>query len=394
MLRFLPAITLLLSACNGASAGGGGGGGVAVHAQAESVKAPELQVETLAEGFDHPWDLAFLPDGTMLVTVRSGQLRHVSPDGTVSVPISGVPEVFAENQSGLLDVLLHPNFAENRQLYLSYGSRCAQGGATSAVTRARLTDNNGTLRLAEAEEVLRANACHRGGRHMAGRMVFDDAGHLFVAIGDRGIGEAENNAAVQDTSNHVGTVLRLNEDGSPAAGNPFAEGGGDPKIFTYGHRNIQGMALHPETGAVWTHEHGPRGGDEINILEAGTNYGWPEITYGRHYSGGEIGPPAAEGLAQPALYWKPSIAPSGMAFIARDGAMPADWQGDLIVGALKAQLLSRLRWDIEAGRLEEVARHFSNEFGRIRTVKSGPGGALYLLTDSANGKLLRLIARE
>ena len=164
MLRFLPAITLLLSACNGASAGGGGGGGVAVHAQAESDKAPELQVETLAEGFDHPWDLAFLPDGTMLVTVRSGQLRHVSTDGTVSVPISGVPEVFAENQSGLLDVLLHPNFAENRQLYLSYGSRCAQGGATSAVTRARLTDNNGTLRLAAdifcpTSEQIRVETC-------------------------------------------------------------------------------------------------------------------------------------------------------------------------------------------------------------------------------------------
>lgn len=390
MLRFLPAITLLLTACNGASAGGG----AAVHAQADSVKAPELQVETLAEGFDHPWSLAFLPEGVMLVTERSGQLREVAADGTLSEPVSGVPEVFVENQSGLLDVLLHPDFAENRQLYLSYGSRCVQGGATTAVTRARLVDDNGTLRLAEAEEILRADACHRGGRHMAGRMVFDDAGHLFVAIGDRGIGEAENNAAVQDTSNHVGTVLRLNEDGSPAAGNPFAEGGGDPKIYTYGHRNIQGMTLHPETGRVWTHEHGPRGGDEVNILEAGTNHGWPEITYGRHYSGGEIGPPAAEGMAQPTLYWKPSIAPSGMAFVAQGGAMPAEWQGDLIVGALKAQLLSRLRRDEEAGHLDEVARHFSNELGRIRTVKSGPDGALYLLTDSADGKLLRLSASD
>lgn len=388
MPRLLPLIALMLTACNGASADGS----AAVHAQAEAVDTPELKVETLAEGFDHPWDIAFLPEGAMLITERSGQLRRVADDGAVSEPIAGVPDAFVENQSGLLDVLLHPDFAQNRQLYLSYGSRCAQGGATTAVTRARLSDDNGSLRLTETEEVLRADACHRGGRHMAGRMIFDDEGHLFVAIGDRGIGEAEDNAAVQDTSNHVGTVLRLNDDGSPAAGNPFAEGDGDPKIFTYGHRNIQGMTVHPETGAIWTHEHGPRGGDEVNVLEAGTNYGWPEITYGQHYSGGEIGPPAAEGMAQPALYWKPSIAPSGMAFVAADGVMPTDWQGDLIVGALKAQLLSRLRWNDEAGHLDEVARHFKNELGRIRTVTSGPGGALYLLTDSADGKLLRLSA--
>lgn len=390
MRRFLPLIALMLTACNGASADGA----AAVHAQADAVDTPELRVETLAEGFDHPWDIAFLPEGALLITERSGQLRRVAADGAVSEPVTGVPAVFAENQSGLLDVLLHPDFAQNRQLYLSYGSRCAQGGATTAVTRARLSDDNGALRLTETEEILRADACHPGGRHMAGRMVFDDAGHLFVAIGDRGIGEADDNAAVQNTSNHVGTVLRLKDDGSPAAGNPFAEGDGDPKIFTYGHRNIQGMTVHPESGAIWTHEHGPRGGDEVNVLEAGTNYGWPEITYGRHYSGGEIGPPAAEGMAQPALYWKPSIAPSGMAFVAADGIMPNDWQGDLIVGALKAQLLSRLRWDNEAGHLDEVARHFSNALGRIRTVKSGPDGALYLLTDSANGKLLRLSADD
>lgn len=390
MRRILFPSALLLAACNGASADSA----AAIHAQAEAVEAPEVQVATLAEGLDHPWDLAFLPDGAMLVTERSGQLRRVAADGAVSEPISGVPKVFVENQSGLLDVLLHPDFAQNRQLYLSYGSRCAQGGATTAVTRARLVDGDGTLRLVEAEEILRADACHPGGRHHAGRIVFDREGRLYVAIGDRGIGEADDNAAVQDTGNHVGTVLRLRKDGSPAAGNPFAEGGGDPKIYTYGHRNIQGMTLHPETGRVWTHEHGPRGGDEVNILEAGTNYGWPEITHGRHYSGGEIGPPAAEGMAQPALYWKPSIAPSGMAFVAQDGAMPSQWQGDLVVGALSAQLLSRLRWDEEARHLDEVARHFENALGRIRTVKSGPDGALYLLTDSADGDLLRLRATE
>lgn len=390
MRRILLPSALLLAACNGASAGEA----AAVHAQARAVETPELRVTTLAEGLDHPWDLAFLPGGAMLVTERSGQLRRIAADGAVGEPIAGVPDVFVENQSGLLDVLLHPDFASNRQLYLSYGSRCAQGGATTAVTRARLIEDEGVLRLTDAEEILRADACHPGGRHHAGRMVFDAQGHLYVAIGDRGIGEAEDNAAVQDTSNHIGTVLRLQDDGSPAPGNPFAGGGGDPKIYTYGHRNIQGMTVHPESGAIWTHEHGPRGGDEINRLEAGTNYGWPEITYGQHYRGGAIGPPAAEGLAQPALYWKPSIAPSGMAFVARKDTMPANWHGDLIVGALKAQLLSRLRWDEEAGRVEEIARHFAGALGRIRTVESGPDDALYLLTDSADGRLLRLQASD
>lgn len=388
--RLYPAILLLLVGCNGASADNG----AAVHAQAAATDAPDVAVETMAEGLEHPWALAFLPDGDMLVTERPGQLRLITDSGEVGPPIAGVPEVFVENQSGLLDLVLHPDFADNRELYLSYGRRCDDGGATTAVTRARFERSGDSGRLTDAREILVADACHPGGRHHAGRMSFDRDGHLYVAIGDRGIGEADDNDAVQDTSNHVGTVLRLDADGSPTAGNPFAEDGGDPKIYTFGQRNIQGMAVHPETGAVWTHEHGPRGGDEVNILEAGTNYGWPEITYGQHYAGGEIGPAAAEGLAQPALYWKPSIAPSGMAFVAADGAMPAEWQGDLVVGALVAQLLSRLRWSEADQRLEERGRYFKNELGRIRSVHSGPDGALYLLTDSDDGKLLRLSAAD
>lgn len=386
MFRFLPAAVLLLTACNGASAVSD----TATHAQGESAPAPGVDATTLRSGLDHPWSLAFLPNGSMLVTERSGQLRLLADDGSDIARVEGLPEVYVENQSGLLEVTLHPDFAANDELYLSYGRRCEEGGATTAVSRARLQRDGDSARLVDREEILVADACHPGGRHMAGRMVFDDDGHLFVAIGDRGIGEEEDNAAVQDPHNHVATVLRLNDDGSAAAGNPFSDGAsGDPKVYSMGLRNIQGMAVHPDSAEVWIHKHGPRGGDEVAILRAGANFGWPERTHGTHYDGRPIGPDVLEGFDQPLLHWTPSIAPSGMAFVTQDSNLP-DWRGDIIVGALRAQLLSRLRWDAESGRLEEGARHFVNELGRIRDVRSGPDGALYLLTDSADGKLLRL----
>lgn len=394
-LRLLLPSLLAITACGNAASGTSDDRSAATHADGQEAPLPGgVVMETLADGLEHPWGIAFLPDGRALVTERPGRLRVVRADGDVSAPVDGVPDVFAENQGGLLDIALDPAFAENRRVYLSHSRRCTGGGATTAVTRGQLVENGDSIRLANPEDILVADACHPGGRHFAGRMVFDRDGYLYVAVGDRGIGEATDNAAVQDTANHIGTVLRLTTDGAPAPGNPFADReDADAAVFTYGHRNIQGMALHPETGVVWTHEHGPRGGDEVNILIAGTNYGWPAITYGEHYRGGEIGPEAAEGLAQPQLYWDPSIAPSGMAFVGQDAAIP-EWRGDLLVGALAYQLLSRLEWDSDAGTLIEADRVLVNELGRIRSVAQAPDGAIVILTDAPNGKVVRLVRSE
>ena len=381
-----------MTACGNAASGTGDDRTTATHANGQQAPLPNgVVAETLADGLVHPWGIAFLPDGRALVTERPGRLRIVHADGDVSAPVDGVPDVFAENQGGLLDIALDPAFAENHRVYLSHSRRCPGGGATTAVTRGELVESGDSARLENAEDILVADACHPGGRHFAGRMVFDRNGYLYVAVGDRGIGEAADNAAVQDLRNHIGTVLRLTTDGAPAPGNPFADReDADAAVFTYGHRNIQGMTLHPDSGAVWTHEHGPRGGDEVNILVAGTNYGWPEITYGEHYRGGEIGPEAAEGLAQPQLYWDPSIAPSGMVFIDQDAAIP-EWRGDLLVGALAYQLLSRLEWNRDTGTLVETDRVLVNELGRIRSVTQAPDGAIVILTDAPNGKVVRLV---
>ena len=381
-----------MTACGNAASGTGDDRTTATHANGQQAPLPSgVVAETLADGLEHPWGIAFLPDGRALVTERPGRLRIVHADGDVSAPVDGVPDVFAENQGGLLDIALDPAFAENHRVYLSHSRRCPGGGSTTAVTRGELVESGDSARLENAEDILVADACHPGGRHFAGRMVFDRDGYLYVAVGDRGIGEAADNAAVQDLRNHIGTVLRLTTDGAPAPGNPFADReDADAAVFTYGHRNIQGMTLHPDSGAVWTHEHGPRGGDEVNILVAGTNYGWPEITYGEHYRGGEIGPEAAEGLAQPQLYWDPSIAPSGMVFVDQDAAIP-EWRGDLLVGALAYQLLSRLEWNRDTGTLVETDRVLVNELGRIRSVTQAPDGAIVILTDAPNGKVVRLV---
>ena len=390
--RFVLPPLLLVTACGNTAPGVTDDRATPTHADGQEAPLPDgITAETITDRLEHPWGIAFLPDGRALVTERPGRLRVVRPAGDVSEPVGGVPEVFAENQGGLLDIALDPAFAANDRIYLSYARRCPGGGATTAVTRAKLVDKGDGASLADAEDILVADACHPGGRHFAGRMVFDRDGYLYVAVGDRGIGEAADNAAVQDLRNHIGTVLRLTTDGAPAPGNPFADRkDADAAVFTYGHRNIQGMTLHPDSGAVWTHEHGPRGGDEVNILVAGTNYGWPEITYGEHYRGGEIGPEAAEGLAQPHLYWDPSIAPSGMAFVDGEAAIP-EWRGDLLIGALAYQLLARLEWDGAPGTLVETERLLVNELGRIRSVTQAPDGAIVILTDAPNGKVVRLI---
>jgi glucose/arabinose dehydrogenase len=336
-----------------------------------------FRVVTVADGLEHPWSVAFLPGGDALITERPGRLRIVRGGVLDPEPLAGVPEVYASGQGGLLDVILDPDFASNRLVYLSYAAR-ADGGAGTRVARARLGDAG-----LEDLEVIFAAMVTGGGRHFGSRLGFDPDGYLFVTLGERGASER-----AQDLGSLAGKVVRLHADGSVPAGNPFVgRAGAGPEIYSYGHRNPQGLAVHPETGRVWVEEHGPRGGDEVNLVAAGVNYGWPVITYGRAYSGGAIGEGSAkEGMAQPVHYWVPSISPSGMAFYQGD-AFP-QWQGDLLVGALSGELLARLELDGEQVAGEE--RLLDGVLGRIRDVRVGPDGYVYLLTDHANGALLRL----
>jgi glucose/arabinose dehydrogenase len=336
-----------------------------------------FRVVEVAGGLEHPWAMAFLPDGDLLITERPGRLR-ILRDGVLDpTPVEGVPDVYASGQGGLLDVALDPDFASNRRIYLSYAAQ-GEGGAGTRVARARLGDG----RL-EDLEVIFEGFMAGGGRHFGSRLGFDPEGYLFVTLGERGQDERAQELGVL-----AGKVVRLHPDGSVPEDNPFV-GRDDaaPEVYSWGHRNPQGLAVHPETGRVWVEEHGPRGGDEINIVEAGVNYGWPVITYGRAYSGLPMGEGSEkEGMAQPLYYWVPSISPSGMAFY--QGEAFPDWQGDLFVGALSGQLLARLELDGE--QVVEEERLLDGVLGRIRDVRVGPDGYLYLLTDYADGALVRL----
>lgn len=343
----------------------------------QTSQAHAFVIETLAEGLNHPWAVAFLPGGDLLISERSGTLRRLSSSG-LSAPLSGVPDAVVQNQGGLLDVVLHPDFSDTSFVYLSYAAACDEGGATTAFGRGRLTDTG----LADFSELFVADACAHGGRHHAGRLLFDNNGFLFLSVGDRG-----QDPRAQDTTDHAGTLLRFHADGRVPDDNPYV--GHDnvrDEIWNHGHRNQQGLALHPVTGEVWSQEHGPRGGDEINLEQPGLNYGWPVITHGREYNGDYIGPAEQEGLEQPLKHWTPSIAPSGMAFYQGD-AFP-EWQGDIFVGALAGTHLARVRFD----GTEEVSEEklLADSGYRIRDVRTGPDGRLYLLTDAPNGKLLRL----
>ncbi|SEK94760.1 Glucose/arabinose dehydrogenase, beta-propeller fold [Bosea lupini] len=341
--------------------------------------AGELVVETVASGLENPWGLAFLPDGRMLVTERPGRLRLVGSDGKLSAPISGAPNVVARGQGGLLDVVLDPNFAQNRYLYLSFAEPRANGNGTS-VARARLSAN-GTA-LEGLSVIFRQMPTIASNMHFGSRLVFDRTGALFVTVGDR----YSQRDQAQNPENHIGKVLRIKPEGGAAEGNPKTPGW-QPEIWSIGHRNVQGAALHPQTGQLWTAEHGARGGDEINTPKAGLNYGWPVITYGIDYSGVKIGDGTSKpGMEQPLFYWDPSIAPSGAAFYTGD-RWPA-WKNSLFVGALAGQLLSRLSTDGEKVTGEE--RLLSNLGERIRDVRQGPDGFLYLLSDDSNGKVLRV----
>ena len=348
-----------------------------------------VRVQTFAGGLNHPWGLAFLPDGSLIVTERAGRLRLVSTEGVLSAPLAGVPEVDARRQGGLLDVALHPEFARNGLVYVSYAEPGADGNGT-AVARGRL-ERDGTPRLADVQVIFRQQPKVQSLHHFGSRLVFDRDGHLWVSLGERLANEFRVKA--QDISTHFGKVVRLKDDGSVPPDNPFVgKEGARPEIWSYGHRNPQGLALHPVTGIVWIHEHGPRGGDAVSIPAKGGNHGWPIATYGREYSGETIfsGERYPSQFVEPLHHWTPSIAPSGMAFYT--GTAIAAWTGNLLVGALAGKRLVRLELDGERVVHEE---HMLRALGkRIRDVRAGPDGAVYLLTDEPNGAILRLTPRN
>lgn len=338
-----------------------------------------VRVLVVVQGLEHPWGMAFLPDGRILVTEREGRLRVVRDGRLDPNPVTGLPAVAPNGQGGLLDVALHPRFAENGWIYLSYSAR-GPGGYGTEVTRARLVQN----RLEDAQTIFRMQPRVNGGRHFGSRLVFDRQGLLYVTLGDRG-----DQDRAQRMDEHLGKIVRIHDDGRIPKDNPFGtRTDARPEIFSLGNRNVQGAALHPQTGELWAHEHGPQGGDELNVIRAGANYGWPVVTYGRNYgTGTKIGEGTQKsGMTAPLHYWVPSIAPSGMTFYTGD-RFPK-WRGDIFVGALRDQMLVRLRVDGEKVTKEE--RMLKGVLGRIRSVTQGPDGHLYLLTDESNGVLARL----
>ncbi|HEV8389667.1 MAG TPA: PQQ-dependent sugar dehydrogenase [Dongiaceae bacterium] len=353
-------------------------GPAATAAESYQSQAGPLSVVTVADGLEHPWGLAFLPDGRMLVTERPGRLRIVAQDGRISEPLAGVPEVYENGQGGLLDVALDPDFAANQLVYLSYAEPGGEGGGT-AVARGKLAGD----RLDQLEVIFRQQPKLDSGHHFGSRLVFLKDGTLIVTLGDRNRREY-----IPDMKAQIGKLVRINRDGTIPKDNPFVDNAGySPDIYSLGHRNAQGATLNPDTGELWTAEHGARGGDEINVPKPGRNYGWPVISYGREYSGAQIGEGTSKpGLEQPAYYWDPSIAPSGMTFYTGD-KFPA-WRGNLFVGALKFQLLVRL--EIDGTRIIKEERLLEGMGQRIRDVVQGPDGYLYLLTDEDDGQILRV----
>ena len=342
----------------------------------------EVIVETLARNLQNPWGLAFLPDGRMLVTEKPGRLRIAEADGRLLEPVTGLPRIAARGQGGLLDVALDPDFLQNRLVYLSFAEDRGERRAGTSVARGRLSDD-GTA-LESVQVIFRQEPSYTGNNHWGSRLVFDRSGNLFVTLGDR----FDLRDQAQNPANHIGKIVRIRPDGSAAADNPFLNReDARPEIWSLGHRNVQAAALNPATGELWTVEHGARGGDEVNIPGKGRNYGWPVISYGVHYSGEKIGEGTRKpGLEQPAFYWDPSVAPSGMAFYTGD-KFPA-WRGSILVGALAGKLVSRL--ETNGNKVTGEERMLQNLGERIRDVRQGPDGFIYLLTDSSQGRILRM----
>ena len=361
----------------------------AAPAAAQITKAPVQQsprpvkVEAFAKGLVHPWGLAFLPDQRLLVTERPGRLRLLSREGEVLSPIGGVPEVYASGQGGLLDVALAPDFTSSRLIYLSFAEPRGGGKNGTSVARGRLAATDSGGRLEDVQVIFRQEPAYASSHHFGSRLVFMPDGSLFVTAGERFSQREE----AQNPGNHIGKLMRLLPDGSAYAGNPKRPGW-RPEVWSIGHRNVQAAALNPASGRLWTIEHGARGGDEVNIPEAGKNYGWPVISYGRNYDGSKIGVGTHKAdMEQPVYYWDPSIAPSGAAFYT--GALFPDWRGNLFVGALAGQALHRLVLDGDKVVGEEIL--LSDLGARIRDVRQGVDGALWLLTDETQGRVLRLV---
>ncbi|MBW8468075.1 MAG: PQQ-dependent sugar dehydrogenase [Thiobacillus sp.] len=342
-----------------------------------------LRVEVVASGLQNPWGVAFIDGGRFLVTERPGRMRVVAADGRLGEPLAGLPEVDAGGQGGLLDVITDSDFARNRTVYFCYAEPGA-GGNSTALASARLSTDATRL---EVVKVLFSQAPKFSSRaHFGCRIVETADGLLFLTLGDR----FSRKDDAQTLDNHHGKVVRIAKDGSVPPGNPFVNrAGARPEIWSLGHRNLQGAALGPD-GRLWTSEHGPQGGDEINRPEAGKNYGWPVITYGENYGGGAIGEgiTAKAGLEQPVFQWTPSIAPSGLAFVKGERYGKA-WQGNLLAGSLKFRYLARL--EVSGGRVVKEERLLPDLNARVRDVREGPDGFIYLLTDERNGRLLRLL---
>ncbi|WKN29884.1 PQQ-dependent sugar dehydrogenase [Porifericola rhodea] len=334
-------------------------------------------VDTVLSDLTTPWSMAFLPDASMLVTERGGKLKHFNPKNGEVKEIKGLPEILVSGQGGLFDLELHPDYENNGWIYITHAY--AEGGkeGNTALMRAKLKADE----LVEQEVLFKGTPLRNAGQHFGGRIEFDKEGYLYLTIGDRG---ARENA--QDPSNILGTVMRFNDDGSIPADNPFVNDKSKrPEIFSYGHRNPQGLAMHPESGEIWEHEHGPQGGDEINIVKKGNNYGWPVISYGINYDGSRFTDEREkDGMEQPVWYYVPSIAPCGMDFYT--SSKFKNWQGDLFVGSLKFRYLERL--ELEGDKVISSEK-LLEEIGRIRTVREGPDGNLYVVVE-APGMIVRL----
>ena len=351
-------------------------------------RAPAVRTEqalihrVVASGLEHPWGLAMMPDGRWLVTEKRGRLRIVTGEGRISEPVQGLPRVDARGQGGLLDVVISPDFARDRMIYWSYAEPREGGNATS-VARGRLSDDG--ARVESVQVIFRAQPTYDGDKHFGSSLAFDQKGHLFITLGERS--DKPMRPQAQDLNSHMGKTIRINADGTIPQDNPFVgRDGARPEIFSYGHRNVQGVAVQPN-GAVWTIEHGTRGGDEINLEKPGANYGWPEVSYGIEYNG-QPGPwvTAREGTEQPVYYWDPVIAPGGAVFY--QGAMFPGWDGDLLVAGLRDKQLARLV--IENDRVVGEERLLTDLGERVRDVAVAPDGAVWVITDEDDGKLVRL----
>lgn len=344
----------------------------------DTLAGPRIRVVPMFKGLVNPWSLAFLPNGDMLITEKAGTLRVARSGMLAPQPIGGVPEVWARGQGGLLEVLPHPRFSENQLLYLTYSKPCAEG-ATTALFRARFDGKT----LTDGRDLFVADNCNTGNPHFGSKLAFGRDGMLYMTIGERG----DRNRA-QNAASHGGKILRLRDDGTVPPDNPFVgREGFKPEIYTYGHRNPQGLAFHPETGELWANEHGPQGGDELNLIQAGKNYGWPVVTLGREYSGEVItNQPWREGIEQPVTFWSPSIGISGMVFYTGD-RFPA-WKHNIFVGALSGQQIQRVVFN-ERGLIGRETLLGALRL-RVRDVRQGPDGLLYIAVDGNPAGILRV----